>query len=74
MTLSVTIPDSAYQDLAELAQCQDVSVERLAAAALTEQLAGWRRLDQMAARASRDRFKAALDKVPDVEPAPEDRF
>jgi hypothetical protein len=31
-------------------------------------------VEQMAGRASRERFLAALDKVPAVEPAPEDRL
>jgi len=46
----------------------------MVAAALAEQLANWSRVEQMAERAGRDRFLAALDKVPDTEPAPEDRF
>jgi hypothetical protein len=49
-----------------------VSVERIVAAALAEQLAGWARVEQMAARGSRKRFLAALAKVPAAEPAPED--
>jgi hypothetical protein len=40
---------------------------------LAEQLSGWTRLEQMAERGSRERFLAALDKVPAAEPAPEDR-
>ncbi len=47
---------------------------RIVAAALTEQLAGWTRVEQMAARGNRERFLAALDKVPAAEPDPEDRF
>jgi hypothetical protein len=41
---------------------------------LAEQLSGWTRVGQMAERASRERFLAALDKVPAAEPAPEDRL
>ena len=59
---------------AELAARQQVSVERIAAAALAEQLSGWARVEQMAGRASRERFLAALDKVPPAEPMPEDRL
>jgi hypothetical protein len=32
------------------------------------------RVEQMAERGSRERFLAALDKVPAAEPAPEDRL
>ena len=74
MTLTVTVPDAVYRQIAELASRQQVSVERIVAAALAEQLSGWNRLEQMAERGSRERFLAALDKVPAVEPAPEDRL
>jgi hypothetical protein len=74
MTLSVTLPDALYQQVADLASRQQVSVQRMVAAALAEQLANWSRVEQMAERAGHDRFLAALDKVPDTEPAPEDRF
>jgi hypothetical protein len=70
----VTVPDAVYRQIAELASRQQVSVERIVAAALAEQLSGWNRLEQMAERGSRERFLAALDKVPAVEPAPEDRL
>jgi len=49
-------------------------VERIVAAALAEQLSGWTRVEQMAGRGSRERFLAALDKVPAADPAPEDRL
>jgi hypothetical protein len=74
MTLNVTVSDAVYRQVAELAARQQVSVERIVAAALAEQRSGWTRVEQMAGRASRERFLAALDKVPAVEPAPEDRL
>jgi len=73
MTVSITIPDEVFHELAELAQRQSVSVERIVTAAVTDQLTYWRRIEGLASRASRDRFLAALDKVPDVDPSPEDR-
>jgi hypothetical protein len=74
MTLNVTVPDTVYRQIAELAARQQVSVERIVSAALAEQLSGWARLEQMAERGSRERFLAALDKVPDAEPALDDRL
>jgi hypothetical protein len=74
MTLHVTVPDTVYSQIAELAARQQVSVERIVAAALAEQLSGWARVEQMAEHGTRERFIAALDKVADVEPAPEDRI
>jgi hypothetical protein len=74
MTLNVTVPDTMYSQIAEMAARQQVSVERIVAAALAEQLSGWSRVEQMAKRGNRERFLAALDKVPAAEPAPEDRI
>ncbi|MEO8595504.1 MAG: toxin-antitoxin system HicB family antitoxin [Candidatus Solibacter sp.] len=74
MTLNVTVPDSVYEQIAQLAAQQQVSVERIVAAALTEQLHGWVHLQDMAARGDRERFLAVLDKAPSVEPALEDRL
>jgi hypothetical protein len=74
MTLNVTIPDTVYRQIADLASRQQVSVERIVAAALAEQLSGWSRVERMAKLGSREHFLAALDKVPAVEPAPEDRL
>jgi hypothetical protein len=74
MALNVTVPDTVYRQIAEMAARQQVSVERIVAAALAEQMSGWTRLEQMAARGSRERFLAALDKVPAAEPALEDRI
>lgn len=72
MNLNVTLPDDLYQRVADLANRQQVSVGRMVAAALAEQLAGWERAHRMAERGSRERYLAALAKVPDVDPAPED--
>ena len=74
MTINVTIPDGLYRQIAELAARQQVSVERIVSAALTQQLSDWARVEQMAERGSRERFLAALDKAPAAEPAPEDRI
>ena len=72
MTLNVTVSDTVYRRIAELAAQQQVSVERIVAAALAEQLSGWSRVERMAELGSRERFLAALNKVPAVDPAPED--
>jgi hypothetical protein len=74
MTLNVTLPDAVDRQIAELAARQQVSVERVVAAALVEQLSGWSRVEQMAGRGNRERFLAALDKAPAAEPVPEDRL
>jgi hypothetical protein len=74
MTLNVTVPDAVHRQIADLAARQQVSLERIVAAALAEQLSGWARVERMAVRGSRERPLAVLDKVPAAEPAPEDRL
>jgi len=44
MTFNVTVPDTVYRQIAELAAQQQVSVERIVAAALADQLSGWSRV------------------------------
>ena len=73
MSRTISIPEELFERVVELARKQQVSPERIVSAALAEQLAGWSRMEDMASRASRDRFIAALDRVPDVEPIAEDR-
>ena len=69
----MTVPDTVYRQMAEMAARQQVSVERVVAAALAGQMSGWARVEEMAASGSREIFLAALDKAPAAEPAPEDR-
>jgi hypothetical protein len=33
----------------------------------------WSRVEALAAKSSKERYLAALDRAPDIEPAPEDR-
>jgi|KBSMisStandDraft_5_1062788.scaffolds.fasta_scaffold8036865_1 predicted transcriptional regulator len=73
MTITLTLPDDLYQWVVEIAGRHDVSAERIATAALAEQMAQWARVEALAAKSNRDRFLAAMDRAPDVEPAPEDR-
>jgi hypothetical protein len=74
MTLNVILPDDLYCQIADLAARQQVSVERIVMAALTEQLSGLTRVERMGKQGNRERFLAALDKVPPADPAPEDRL
>ena len=74
MTLTLTLPDELYQRVAEIAGRHEVSAERMVAAALAEQVAQWGRFEALAKRASREAFLAVLDKIPDTEPAAQDRL
>ena len=74
MTLNITLPDSLYKKAMEVAEREQISVERVVYSALAEQLKALDRLEERAARSSEDRFRAALAKIPDVEPAEYDRL
>jgi hypothetical protein len=74
MTLNVTLPDSLYKKAMEVAERQQISVERVVYSALAEQLNALVRLEERAAASSEERFRAALAKIPDVEPPEYDRL
>jgi hypothetical protein len=73
MTLNVTLPDSLYKKAREVAEREQISVERVVHSALAEHLNAVERLEGRAARSSEHRFRAALAKIPDVEPPEYDR-
>ena len=74
MSVSVKVPDELYQKAVEIANVQRVSVDEVFASAFAEQLSVWERVQQRAARGSREKFLAVMDKVPDVEPDDYDRL
>ena len=73
MGVNISIPEDLYNKAQEIAKKQGVSGEEIVVSMFKEQLAAWERLQQRAARGSRDKFLAVLDKVPDVEPEEYDR-
>lgn len=68
MTLNVTLPDALYKKAMDVAERQQISIERVVYSALAEQLNALERLEERAARSSEDRFRAALAKIPDIHP------
>ncbi len=75
--LSLRLPNSLHEHARELAQREGISINQLVATALAEKMAALlteEYFQQRAKRGSRAKFLAALAKVPDVEPAPHDRF
>jgi len=74
MTVSVKVPDKLYRKAVEIANVRQVSVDEILASAFAEQLSVWERGEQRAARGSREKFLAVMDKVPDVEPDDYDRL
>jgi hypothetical protein len=73
MALTISLPDEILRKAEELAARERISLEELVVAALSEQFAGVEYLRRRAERASAERFKAALDQIPEEEPEPRDR-
>ena len=74
MTLNVTLPDALYKKAVEVAEREHISVEKVVYSALAEQLGALERLEERAARFREDRFRSALEKIPDVEAPEYDRL
>ena len=71
---AVSLPEEIVRQVEELAAREHVSVEELVSAALSEQLADAEYLRRRGERATVQRFRAALDQIPDAEPDPLDRL
>ena len=71
---TITLPEEILRQAEEFAARDHVSVEEFVSAALSEQFAGAAYLRHRKARASSERFRAALDRIPDAEPEARDRL
>ena len=75
--LQVNLPESLRRAVAEAAARDAVSIDQFVATALAEKLAALTTEDYLARRAARShraKFDAAIAKVPDAEPEPDDRL
>ena len=75
-TLSLRLPNSLHKELRLVAEAAGVSMNQFISSAVAEKLAALMTveyLEERGKRGSREKFEAALAKVPDVEPAGEDR-
>ena len=76
-SLSVRLPDSLHQQVRKLASQDNVSINQFIVSAVTEKMAAFLTRDYLEERAklaSKEKFRAALAKVPAVEPEPQDRL
>jgi len=76
-TLSLRLPQSLHRQLRELAKREGVSINQLISTAVAEKIACLLTEDYLTERAkrgSRKRFDQILSKIPDREPAEEDRL
>ena len=74
MSKSVVLPDDIYEKASQLAAADQVSVNDFISAALAEQLAAHEYLRKRGSRATREKFLAALEQIPDIEPDEHDRL
>jgi hypothetical protein len=74
MSRSISLPEEILRLAEELAARQHISVEEFVSAALSEQFAGSEYLRRRGERATVEKFRAALDQIPDIEPEPHDRL
>lgn len=73
--LSITIPDSIYNNVQALATQENVPIDQFITLALGEKISALMTEDyllQRAKRGRRDKFLAVLDAAPDIEPIEED--
>jgi uncharacterized membrane-anchored protein len=76
-TIKTEIPDSLYNQVKSLAERESITVNQLASIALAAQVSAWMTKDYIAERARRGSWDEALKvlaKVPDAEPAEQDRL
>jgi predicted DNA-binding ribbon-helix-helix protein len=71
---SIQLPDEVYRRAAELAEVDQVSVDRLVAAIVNESASDWSKVQSRAARGSVENLKRVLSKVGAVPPEVMDRL
>lgn len=75
--IDVELPELAYEKLAQLAQKANLPLKDFASRALQEAIAAnldRMHLEERARRGSWEKFKAVMDKVPDVDPPDYDKL
>lgn len=76
-TISLRLPDSLHRQIRELAARDGISINQFISTAAAEKLAALMTveyLEERAKRGSREKFEAALARVPDVEPEDYDKL
>ena len=76
-TISLRLPDSLHESARVLAQREHISINQLVTLALAEKISALMTeeyLEKRAKRGDKKKFRRALAKVADVEPAARDRL
>jgi len=69
---TIQLPDDVYEQAAELAELDQVSVDRLVLAIVRERVRDWSNLQARAKRGTLEKLKAVMAKVGDAPPEPVD--
>ncbi|MHB8337402.1 MAG: toxin-antitoxin system HicB family antitoxin [Ignavibacteriaceae bacterium] len=75
-TISLRLPESLHKKARELARKENTSINQLVSSALAEKISALMTeeyIEQRAKRASKEKFRKVLSKVPDVEPEEYDK-
>jgi hypothetical protein len=75
--MSIRLPNSLHEQVRQLAEREDISINQFITMALAEKLSALMTEDylrQRAARGSRATFEAAMGKAPDTDPAEHDQL
>lgn len=76
-TISLRLPDSLHEQIRKLASVDGVSINQFISTAAAEKLAALITVDYLeerAKRGTRQRFEAALKRLPDIEPTDDDKL
>ena len=76
-TLSVRLPDSLHRKLREVVKKEGISINQFISSAAAEKMAALLTEEYLAERArrgSREKFEAALARLPDAEPEDHDKL
>ena len=76
-TISLRLPDSLHEKIRKLANVDGISINQFISTAAAEKLAALMTVDYLeerAKRGARKKFEAALKRLPDVEPADDDKL
>jgi hypothetical protein len=77
-TIRARIPDSLYLSACQLTEKEGMPLERLVGLALAQAIGAWMSqrnlIQERAKRGNREKFLAALNKVPDVPPVAGDEL
>jgi hypothetical protein len=75
-TISLRLPESLHKKARELARKENTSINQLVSSALAEKISALMTeeyIEQRAKRASKEKFRKVLRKVPNVEPGEYDK-